>query len=115
MRYQRVVPRDLFNEAKLLKCMGRVCLLIHDNVLHQLTVEDGGLGLSGFKVDLSDGGNLSISNLLVKQDGQVLNLVTTYNSKQNYPLMLIKEDYSEISVFEEDGELSKDFLSYLGE
>lgn len=28
--YQRVIPRDLFNEAKLLKCLGRLSLFIHD-------------------------------------------------------------------------------------
>ena len=30
--YKRVLPRDLFNEAKLLKCLGRLCLLIEDDM-----------------------------------------------------------------------------------
>lgn len=28
--YRRVLPRDLFNEAKLLKCLGQLSLMIHD-------------------------------------------------------------------------------------
>ena len=30
MTYRRVLPRDLFNEAKLLKCLGQLALIIHD-------------------------------------------------------------------------------------
>ena len=40
-QYERVIPRDLFNEAKLLKCVGLLVLKIHDgenpaNVYHAL-------------------------------------------------------------------------------
>ncbi len=30
MPYHRVLPRDLFNDANLLKCMGRLIMLIDD-------------------------------------------------------------------------------------
>ncbi len=30
MTYHRVLPRDAFNEAKLLKCIGKLTLLIED-------------------------------------------------------------------------------------
>ena len=32
-KYTRVLPRDLFNEAKLMKCMGLLTLLIHDELI----------------------------------------------------------------------------------
>ena len=31
--YKRVLPRDLFNEAKLLKCVGKIVLLIEDEMI----------------------------------------------------------------------------------
>lgn len=30
MTYQREIPRDLFNEANLLKCLGQISLIAHD-------------------------------------------------------------------------------------
>ena len=30
MSYARVIPRDLFNEANLLKCLGKVALILMD-------------------------------------------------------------------------------------
>ena len=30
--YSRVIPRDFFNEAKLLKCMGLLALKVLDNM-----------------------------------------------------------------------------------
>ena len=32
MSYQLVLPRDLFNQSKLLKCIGRISLYILDNM-----------------------------------------------------------------------------------
>ncbi len=40
--YTRVIPRDLFNEAKLLKCIGRLVLLIHDGDHNNISFEHDG-------------------------------------------------------------------------
>ena len=42
INYQRVIPRDLFNESKLLQQLGFVCLAIHDYRLTRITFEDSG-------------------------------------------------------------------------
>lgn len=57
--YGRVIPRDLFNEAKLLKCMGQLCLRIHnnDNLPAKMSADHDG---SPFKIDLMDEGSLTI-------------------------------------------------------
>lgn len=65
--YFRVLPRDLFNEAKLLKCVGRLCLLIHDRTAPEsLAFEENG---EPFRVALLDEGSLTIANLVISVHG----------------------------------------------
>lgn len=63
--YQRVIPRDLFNEAKLGKCMGRLILRIHDceTPVHMSFEHNG----NPFDIGLGDDGNLHIKNI---RDGE---------------------------------------------
>lgn len=63
MSYLRVIPRDLFNEAKLLKGLGKICLMIHDNYLPFINCnhEDE---RSGFKIAQNkNDGSISVTNL----------------------------------------------------
>lgn len=62
--YQRVIPRDLFNESKLLKCIGRLILKIHDNdnLPAPMTFEHDG---SPFKIVQQECGSLTIINLKI--------------------------------------------------
>jgi hypothetical protein len=63
MSYMRVIPRDLFNEAKLLRGLGKIALMIHDNSLPFITCvhEDES---AGFKIEQSAmDGSISVSNL----------------------------------------------------
>lgn len=106
--YGRVLPRDLFNEAKLLKCIGRLCLLIHD---------DKGLGITFTYNDMpfdirqnTSDGSLSIENIKFEYNNTPLNLSTRLNSKAPYPLELSEES---IDVFEDNGEFTQDFKDYL--
>lgn len=110
-KHYRVIPRDLFNEAKLLKCIGRMSLLIHDRMIPF----DGIVKHNDkpFKIKLTDAGNLYIQNVKVYANGKFLDLQTTYNSKSNYPLYLVTEDYCEILVFNEAGEFEEEFINYV--
>ena len=56
-KYERVVPRDLFNEAILLKCMGKVCLLIEDRMINLQVRETLPTPVNGFDIrqDLGSG------------------------------------------------------------
>ena len=109
--YTRVIPRDLFNEAKLLKCIGRLCLLIHDNNTPvKMSFEETG---EPFNIGMSDCGSLMIVNLEVCIKGEPCVFKTTYNSKSNYPLML-EYDSCEYRVFDEQGEWDSEFMEFCG-
>ena len=91
MSYTRVLPRDLFNEAKLLKCVGQLALLIYDGLpwpiglLHRTPPK-------GFVVHRYEGdGGLYVGNLdLVARVGAGryrIALKSGLNSRGPYPLV----------------------------
>lgn len=86
--YHRVIPRDFFNESKLLKCMGRLALLIHENKLPEginIVIEE-----SGEPFDIKQNNLLEIifiSNYKIKINDEYYEFGTTINSKDNYPLL----------------------------
>lgn len=90
MKYQRVIPRDLFNEAKLLKCIGKISVLIHDNKIKGLeALHDG----DAFKITQSLDGQLTIDNIhFFDEDGTTVSFSTNYNSKEDWPLEMIYMD-----------------------
>lgn len=115
MSYQRVIPRDLFNEAKLLKCLGQLALIIHDGVK-----VPRGLALNhfaedeGFRIEQNpDSGALYCSNMELTFAGQRIGLSAPYNSKDAYPLRFVVDDDTEGRVFDESGALSDEFRSVM--
>lgn len=120
--YTRVIPRDLFNESKLLKCMGQLALLIHEGKggkwglsLHHINDEPHEVGFE-IHQNLATGGPY-VNNLTLSfaGDERELNVECDYNSKRPYPLLL--HDPNVIcDVFTDDGkfsEKSKDYLDTL--
>lgn len=114
MSYTRVIPRDLFNEAKLLKCLGQLALLIHDGVKipRGLSIEHAD-PTEGFRIE-QDGsdGSLYCANLCVFCNGCAISLRTPLNSKDAYPLWFTVGE-EEGRVFNEDGTLSDEFRQVL--
>jgi len=109
--YIRVIPRDLFNEAKLLKCVGKLCLLIHDNSNLPAKIEfehDG----NPFNIELLEEGSLTVTNIRFKIEGKEYLFKTTYNSKANYPFYLQTEEFEDREVFDEFGSFSPDFITF---
>lgn len=118
MNYQRVLPRDLFNEAKLLKCLGQLALLIHNGVgirwplrFEEIRLEEG------FRITQDpSAGCLSCVNLELYCSTHRIELRLIYNSRSPYPLMfhydgaLLQETGD---VFTDKGELDVDFTSFL--
>jgi len=110
MSYFRVIPRDLFNEAKLLKCLGKLSLLHVDRMLPE-----------GFEVALDydnrpfgveqdpASGSLLAANVLVTWNGERVHCYTTLNNKNAWPLFFETEAGECDKVFTEDGELSDEF------
>lgn len=113
-QYGRVLPRDLFNEAKLLKCMGRLCLLIEDNMTPiDMTIDEYATdGEEGFKIGLADDGALSIANLVITIKGAPYLFKTTYNSKDNFPFF-VEHNYCEYRVFDEKGDWDNEFINFI--
>jgi hypothetical protein len=109
MKYTRVIPRDFFNEAKLLKCMGILSLKILDCQLPEgieITISESG---NPFNIQLSDDGSLYVANYQIKVNGQIVEFHTTYNSKSNYPFYA-SVDYCEYQVFDDGGEFTDEFI-----
>jgi hypothetical protein len=111
MIYQRVIPRDLFNEAKLLKCIGRLVLLIHDGDHNNISFEHDGEPFEIYQNQ--DDGSLSIENIYFSIGEDRLSFYTNYNSKLNYPLFCTStQDGETYSVFDEHGNYEPEFIEY---
>ena len=111
MSYQRVIPRDFFNEAKLLKCMGQLSLKILDCQLPEgikIEIEETG---EPFEIHLTDDGRLFVSNYQTSINDTYISLSTTYNSKYNYPLICFHDDV-ELLVFDEFGNFTEEFIQF---
>jgi hypothetical protein len=114
LKYDRVIPRDFFNESKLLKCMGRVALLILDgHAPLQMSFKDSG---KSFDIrQLSGDGGLVVVNYPVKIKGKTFFFATAYNSKSNYPLYMhssYQDDHTVVPVLDSEGEFTQDFLNF---
>lgn len=137
--YKRVIPRDLFNEAKLLKCLGQLSLLIHDgqdkdgcrtpellSIEYEsdvLSVECGHCG-GGVTVEnrqfvieqCASTGNLYCRNVRIYIDGRKNFDVYTnsfgLNSREPYPL--IYDDFGDNCdhVFNDDGTFTDSFIDF---
>jgi len=109
INHRRVVPRDFFNEAKLLKCMGFLALRILDNQLPEgINIEISEPG-EPFEIGMLQDGSLFVVNYPVTVNGEEVFMKTTYNSKDNFP-MYCEIDYNDYLVFDEKGNFSQEFI-----
>jgi hypothetical protein len=114
MSYQRVTPRDLFNEAKFLKCLGALAVLIYDKTVDGLTLEHDTSNSPGFLIDQdASSGHLYSPNLHLYIFGEPHRLFTTYNNKAAYPLYLETPSEDIIEVLDEYGKPAHALLQYL--
>lgn len=116
MSYCRVIPRDLFNESKLLKCLGQFALLVHEGrgIRWSIGIEHDDSDNQGFTIEqnLNDG-SLFCSNMTFSVNGRLFNLFSRYNSKAAYPLMFGGDSEPEGDVFDDDGSFSDEFCAFL--
>lgn len=117
MTYTRVAPRDLFNESKLLKCLGQLALLIHEGKAPEgLTFEDNGMSYRIEQRDY-DGGIECRNGITFYYYHHKLCLYHPLNVKEPYPLLLDTsfnvDGGTEYDVFYDDGSISDDFLTGL--
>lgn len=116
MSYIRVIPRDLFNEANLLKCYGQIYLNLEKLHVNAELVDDGSLeNESHFRIyqDESSGG-IFLLNVYLLVRGKRMRLERPMNSRKPYPLYLYESEESDaIAVFNDDGSFSAEMLAFL--
>lgn len=107
MNYIRVLPRDAFNEASLLKCIGKLWILTERMNKDGFMEED----VPSFIIKQSqDDGSISVSNLTFTIKGETVTLSRPLNSREAWPLYAeLGDNY--LSVFNNEGELDSDFLA----
>lgn len=108
MTYKRVIPRDLFNEASLLKCMGRLWILTERFNSVEWSQGDGAFNIDQCPYD----GSISVLNVSMRINGAHCSLRRPLNSRDPWPLWaaLANSDDDEWPVFTDDGELSPEML-----
>lgn len=110
MTYLRVIPRDLFNEANLLKCMGRIYINLENlNLPHVSLSHDG----EAFRIEQNEAtGGLIVDNVRLTVRDEFCWLERPLNSRGEWPLYLETEDDA-IEVFDEGGAFTADMLRFL--
>jgi len=113
--YQRVIPRDFFNEAKLLKSLGRLSLSILDNL------EDVGQYLEeelegvSFDIEQTIDGDIYVDNhsVYISATQEKIELFSFLNSRLDYPLYFLNDYGDAEMVFKKSGKFTKEFLKYI--
>lgn len=114
--YQRVLPRDLFCEAGLLKGIGRLWILLDKTRGHNASIVEEDVPFFDIKQDPASG-NIFIANLTFVIDGEDYLLERPLNSREAWPLMTMKkhdEDYEYTEVFDDEGNFSDEMKELLG-
>lgn len=113
MSYHRVIPRDLFNEADLLKCYARLWIELDEKSgRHKAELHHDG---AAFRVEQDEtSGAIYIANVELTIRGDTVGLYRPLNSRSKWPLWLGDTGGDDIRVFTDDGALSAEFLARIG-
>ena len=111
MSYQRDIPRDLFNEASLLKCYGRIYINLETAELPHVELEYDGAAFD-VQQDFGSGG-IYLANVKLKVKGKACRLLRPLNSRGAWPLYLIDDNEEEVAVFADDGSFTPEMRDFL--
>lgn len=127
MTYKRVIPRDLFNEASLLKMLGVLYLRTEGDERVELRHLDVAHPEFVIEQDQADG-SISVFNIRLFINGWHCPLYRPLNSRDSWPLWLKSPhdpNFEDIKVFAEDigeyladedkGQLSEEFRRLVDE
>lgn len=98
----RVLPRDAFNDANLLKCIGKLTMLIEDGALDWLRYSYNGEPFD-IQQDPSSGSTYVSNIFFHTQKGEPVAHVRPLNSREAWPLILLHGG-NEYYAFSESGE-----------
>ena len=112
MSYYKIAPRDLFNEANFMKCIGQLTLIMHDTYLPSIKFEHDIYRDHGVTFELDEyTGGLVLHNMFVVR-GERVTICRPLNSREPWPIY-IESDDDYISIFTNDGVLSEEFKQWL--
>lgn len=116
MSYRRVIPRDLFNEANLLKCYGRISILADFYQPGEIELRQTHDGHFDVRQNSSSGG-LEIFNVRLYINGVWHWLERPLNSRKAWPLYVTgtpdDPDFDAIEVFDKDGQFSEEMQALI--
>jgi hypothetical protein len=111
MSYLRVIPRDLFNEASLLKCYGRIYINLETANVPGVELEHDHEAFD-VQQDPADG-SIYVANVKLVVRGKVCRLRRPINSREAWPLYLVDDEDGDMEVFNEDGMFTQEMLDFL--
>jgi len=112
MSYRRVLPRDLFNEADLLKCYGALWLKLENlgPKVRAAFLEDD---VPRFDIAQDMGsGAITVRSLTLMVHDREVDLYRPLNARAKWPLYASIDD-EETRVFDEEGELTPEFMALI--
>lgn len=116
--YELILPRDLFIQSKLLKCLGRLSLLIHDCCLPQIVSQELEETTNRFLIELSPDNTVYCTNYEVYVGAIPLDLYINYGCRSAYPLLVVAyvaSDPDPRYVFDDEGNFTQEFLALIKE
>lgn len=108
MTYERVIPRDLFNEGDLLKCLGRLTIALEDNREHNAATHHPDSGESFTILQDASDGSISCPGVQLLVEGAAVPLYRPLNARERWSLWA-RFGYEDVRVFDLDGNLSPEF------
>lgn len=112
MSYIRVIPRDLFNEAKLLKCLGRLYIEAEHQPEGKVEVAfayEHSHSRFDIQQEPSDG-SIYVSNVHVTVNSKRVHVYTGLNARSDWPMYASLNDET-VAVFDDNGHLTPEFLA----
>jgi len=111
--YVRVLPRDLFNEANLLKCYGQLWLLLDNGAFPDASVEYDEDGSPFDVYQGQDTGAICLRNVNLVVRGDVCALERPLNSRRAWPLYAETPDGDVLDVFDDAGQFTPEMVAFL--
>lgn len=119
MSYNRVIPRDLFNEADLLKMLGKLWLRTEGYDTVEMELTDG--GRQGFRIEQDQGdGSIFAENVRFAVKGKSYHLYRPLNTREPWSLWITDADGFDERVFDltmgdtEGNDLTEPMLKLIG-
>lgn len=111
MTYKRVIPRDLFNESALLKCLGKLWIHLDRLAIPGVHLQDSA---QSWTICQNEGtGGIYCPEIFLTVRGEVIALERPLNSPDSWALYATTPDDIEFEVFRPLGELTREFFEFL--